>query len=87
MWGKPKTDSKKAEFTIAISDEDLEVLSEHYKACDVRDARDNLFRAMWGCGCCELSWDLSKEFLRITDGIRYTITDFAIQQIEDYRRR
>lgn len=87
MWGNSKKDSKDAELSIAISDADLEVLSEHYQACDVRGPQDNLMRALWGCGCCEAIFDLSDEFLRITDGVRGRITDIVIKQIEDYRRR
>ena len=66
------------EWTLKISDEDLELLREHYKESDIRDAYDNLYRALWGCGCCESHLVDSQ----ISNGIRGNITDVVIEMIE-----
>ncbi len=88
MWGKSKTESKGAEFTIAISDADLQQLSRHYEDWDGKSAVDNLNDALWGEGpTLHVEYDFSLDFLTLIAGIRGRITELIIEQIEAYRRR
>ena len=69
--------TKQITVEIQVTEDDLKELSRYHKEDGIRDAEDNLHRALWGCGCCEAgNVDL------ITDGVRSKITDALILMIE-----
>lgn len=68
---------KKSKWTIELSEEQMEQLLGYYEECDVRDAEDNLYRAIWGCGCCVIDGTDN-----LKNGITDTITN-AVKQILD----